>query len=166
MSAEDVVYIGVAVFALGIGFLIINFATTTLFNALQNTTEFNVTNTNAGQALQAVEDNVLTKLDYVVTGFFIALVLGLVITSWFIGGNPIFMFIYFIVVVIATVVSAILSNVWEAISTNSNFVGSLTGFQVTNHLLSYLPLYVGVVGVVGIVIMYAKPYLSESEGNI
>ena len=98
-------------------------------------------------------------------GFFIALVLGLLITSWLIGANPLFMFVYFIIVTIGTLVSTILSNVWESITTDANLVGTLGVFPLTNHLLTNLPLYVAVVGVIGIIIMYAKPYMVGEEGS-
>jgi hypothetical protein len=98
-------------------------------------------------------------LDYVIFGLFIGLVLALLITAWFIGGNPVFMFLYFIFVVLAVVMSAILSNVWESYSGNSVFGLTIASFPITNNLLSYLPLYIGIVGFIGVVAMFAKPYL-------
>jgi hypothetical protein len=163
MSAEDVIYIGAALFAAGIGLFLISWTSTTFIDKFQNSSAVN--GTSADTALQAVEDNVINKFDYIIFGFFIALVLGLLITSWLIGANPLFMFVYFIVVTIGVVISTILSNVWESITRNPKMVATVAAFPITDHLMTYLPLYMGVVGVVGIIIMYAKPYMLGEEGS-
>ena len=163
MSAQDVIYVAAAVFAAGLGLFLISWTSTMFIDRFQNSSEVN--GTAADTALEAVQSNVISKFDYIVFGFFIALVLGLLITSWLIGANPLFMFVYFIVVTIGVIISTILSNVWESITTNARLVGTLAAFTITNHLMTYLPLYVAVVGVIGIIIMYAKPYMVGEEGS-
>lgn len=158
MTASDVVLIGVLIFAAAIGLFAIFAAVTPTIDAMQHSA------INESSAAVDALDGVTTmlgKLDYLVMGVFLALVLSLIITSWFIGGNPLFMFIYFIVIVMAVVTSAILSNVWETVSGASVFGTTLGSFSISNHLMLLLPYYIGVIGFIGIVIMFAKPYLSE-----
>jgi hypothetical protein len=92
---------------------------------------------------------------------FIALSLALLITGWFVGGNPLFMFVYFIVVVLATVAAGVLAWFWEQFSQASVLAASLASFPITDHLVSNLHIYIAVLGVVGMVVMFAKPSFSE-----
>lgn len=159
MAASDVMLIGVLVFALGIGLFVIYGVLSPVITAMEHSP---INESSVALDSLTGSRNVLAKFDYVVFGLFIALALGLVITSWFIGGNPLFMFIYFLVIVIAVVTSAIMSNVWETVSGASIFGTNIAAFPITNHLLGLLPYYVGVIGFIGIVVMFAKPYLSEA----
>ncbi|RLA46955.1 MAG: hypothetical protein DRR04_05350 [Gammaproteobacteria bacterium] len=159
MAASDVVLIGVLVFAAAIGLFAIFAAVDPVITSMEHS-KINESST-AVDVLQGTRV-MLGKLDYLVMGVFIALILGLIITSWFIGGNPLFMFVYFIVIVLAVIVAAILSNVWETVSGASVFGTTLGSFPLSNHIMLLLPYYIGVIGFIGIVIMFAKPYLSEA----
>ena len=158
MAASDVVLIGILVFAAAIGLFAIFAAVTPVLTSMEHS-KINESSV-AVDVLQGTQ-TMLGKLDYLVMGVFIALILGLIITSWFIGGNPLFMFVYFIVIVLAVITAAILSNVWETVSGASVFGTTLGSFPLSNHLMLLLPYYIGVIGFIGIIIMFAKPYLSE-----
>lgn len=160
MAASDVVLIGVLVFAAAIGLFAIFAAVDPVITSMEHS-KINESAT-AVDVLQGTR-TMLGKLDYLILGVFIALVLGLIITSWFIGGNPLFMFVYFIVITLAVIVAAILSNVWETVSGASVFGTTLGSFPLSNHIMLLLPYYIGVIGFIGIVIMFAKPYLSEGQ---
>ena len=70
----------------------------------------NITTINESAAAKeslGMVSTISNRLDYVVFGLLVALILGIMITGWFVGGNPIFMFIYFIVVVISVILSMI-----------------------------------------------------------
>ena len=159
MAARDVILIGVLIFAFGVGFFILNFVMTNMVDEMSVITEINESNA----SLSAFEGitKVVNRLDYVVFGLFIGLVLALIITGWFVGGHPIFMFIYFIVMVMAVILSVVLSNVWYDVSQASVFGTTILQFPVTNHLLLRLPFYSAIVGFIGFVVMFAKPYFQD-----
>lgn len=163
-SARDVVFIVAVIFMFAIIFLITHFAINTTVNQMINTTAINKSS-DAVTALQSSQ-NVTNRLDYVLFALFIGLTLGLIITGWFIGGHPIFMVLYFIVIIIAVVVSTVLSNVWGDVSTASIFGSTSTSFPITNHLLNYLPIYAAVIGIIGLIVMFGKPYFSGEGGNL
>jgi hypothetical protein len=50
-----------------------------------------------------------------------------------------------------------LSNAWEAASQRPSFASSLAAVPITNHVLSYLPYYIAVVGMIGCIVLFAKP---------
>jgi len=116
------------------------------------------------QVLQDTKDLTL-RFDSVVFGVFIGLVLAILITSWFVPSNPIFAAIYFIVIVIGVVLSTIMSNVWEQMTTSAIFGTTIQSFPIANNLLSNMPVYLAVVGFLGIVIMFAKPAVFGQGGG-
>lgn len=162
-SVRDVILIGVLVFAVAIGLFVINFMMGQTVSKITTNPSINSSAASLS-AFQSITTKITPKFDYLVFAFFIGLVLALVITGYFIGGNPIFMFIYFIGIVLAVVLSAVLSNVWEQVISSPTFGTTISSFPITNHLMSYLPIYMAVVGFIGIVVMFAKPQ-GESMGG-
>ena len=163
MAARDVALIGALIFILGMGLFVIHFSMSTMTTAMLNETSINQTE-GAVDSLEGIQNNVLARLDYVVVSVFFILILVLIISGWFVGGNPIFMFIYFIVVVIGTLMSILLSNVWETVTQSASFGSTITAFPITNNIMLNLPIYVAVIGFIGLVVMFAKPYFSDGGG--
>jgi len=160
-SARDAVLIGVLIFFFGLGFFIIH-----------NITGAVVDNIVEIPAIQAQPDALATfegmndsidKLDYVIFGVFLALLFGMLISSWFIQGHPILVFIYIIVVIIGIVLGAVLANTWETASQASVFGDTVSSFPITNNLLLNLPLYNLIIGMLGLVIMFAKSRSVEQQ---
>jgi len=154
-TARDIVLIGVLVFTLGLALFITHYMMSQSVDRMLLNTEIN--ESAALSPLQSIGDNILPKFDYIVFVFFIALLLSLIISSWFVAGNPIFMFAYFLILTIAVALSAVFSNVWAKF-TQDYFGTTVTHFAITNNILTYLPLYIAVVGFIGIIVMFAKPY--------
>jgi len=102
-------------------------------------------------------NNAVFKSDYIFLGVFVAFILGVIITGWFIGGNPIFMFIYFILIVAAVIVGAFLSNFWETMTTASVFGTTVSNLPIMNHIMLFLPFYLAAIGFMAILVMFAKP---------
>lgn len=163
MAARDTVLIGVLVFMFAIGFFVIYNISNTVIDTMVSIPVIN-SSPSAVEALQGAQ-NVTNRMDYVIFGLFIGLVIALIITGWFIGGNPIFMAIYFLVVVMGVTFSTVLSNVWETTSQASIFGSTVTHFPITNNLMNNLPLYIAVIGFLGLVVMFAKPYFAGQMGG-
>lgn len=157
-SARDVILIIVVVFVMGIAAFIMNYMGNTAITQMVNTPAINES-TEAVTALNSATD-VNNRFDYIVFGCFIGFVLAMMITGWLVGGHPIFMFIYFIFVIIAVVVAVVLSNTWEMVSTSSVFGTTIANFTITNHLLTNMPIYAAVIGILGLIVMFAKPFIA------
>ena len=157
MASRDVLMVGVILFMLSIGFFVIYNVANQVTQRMIGISAINESHA-AVQALQGSQ-KVTAKMDYVIFGVFIGLVLAIIITGWFIGGNPIFMAIYFLISVIAVVISTVFANTWETVSQASIFGTSVAAFPITNNLMLNLPLYMAVVAFLGLVVMFAKPYL-------
>ena len=87
----------------------------------------------AVEALGTV-NTISNRLDYVVFGLFIGLVLGM-----------------------------IFSNVWDTVTQSSIFGTTVANFPITNNIMGNLPLYLGIIGIIGLVVMFAKPYVVGQE---
>jgi len=163
MAVRDILFIMVFIFALGLAFFVIKFSTDTAINKMISIPAIN----QSEAAVEALDNTMLVsnRADKLLLGAFIGLVLGLIITGWFIGGYPIFMAAYFIIVVIAVAISPFLSNAWESISVMPIFGGTLAAYPITNHLLLNLPVYIAIIGFIGLIVMFGKPYIVNESGR-
>lgn len=161
MSARDVILIGVLIFSFGLGFFALHSILNTTIDTMIGIDAINGTQKTV-DILRGTQ-GLLDRLDYIVFALFMGLILALIITSWFIAGNPIFMFMYMIVVVIGVVLSTVFANVWETISQASVFGTTINAFPLTNNLLLYMPIYMSIIGFIGLVTMFAKPYFQREE---
>lgn len=159
MSARDIMAMGIVLFTVAIMFFVFNFVGNTIVDSVTPIAAINES-TQSLSAFQSIGD-VVNKLDYVVFGLFVGLLLALIITSWFISGNPIFMFIYFIVVIISTIISTMLANTWEDITTTAVFGTTINSFPLTNNLMLNLPIYITIAGFIGMIIMFGKPFFQD-----
>lgn len=163
MASRDVLLAGVIIFALAIGFFVI-------YNVTHIVTDQMIGMSAINQSAAAVEalqgsQRVSGQMDYVIFGVFIGLVLAIIITGWFIGGNPIFMAIYFFISVLAVVISTVFANTWETVSQASIFGTDVAAFPITNNLMLNLPIYMAVISFLGLVVMFAKPYFMGGGGG-
>ena len=93
-SSNDVLLIGILVFAFGIAFFAVFFISTQVTNQMLSIPVIN-SSASTVEVLQA-QSNVTSKMDYIIFGLFIGLILALMISGWFVGGHPLFMAIYFL----------------------------------------------------------------------
>lgn len=156
MAAQDVILVGALVFVFALGFFAINFMVGTVTDSMIDIPEIN--QSEGAVSMFSALDDTMDRLDWVVFGVFIGLSFALIITGWFVGGYPVFMFLYFIVNVVSVVLSAVLSNVWETFTQSVSFGSTIVNFPLSNNLLLNLPIYVSAVAFLGIVVMFAKPY--------
>lgn len=159
MAARDIIVIAVILFSIGAGFFVINFAANTTIDRMVGIAAINQSTATVA-ALEGTRDKAVNRMDYLFLGLFIGLIVGLIVTGWFIGTNPVFVFIYILIMVLSVIFSTVLASTWQTISQNLEITSSLQYFPITNHILSYLPMYIAIIGFIGIVVMFAKPYIT------
>lgn len=163
MAARDVLILGIVLFSAACVMVPFYLIYTNIHSAL-------VANPQIAASQPTVDalgglSSVAESFDYIVFALFIGYTLSVLITGWLIGGHPVFVFAYFVMIVIAVIVAAVLSNSWEALSESPEIIGVLPHFGLTNNLLTYLPVYSAIVGFLGVVVMYGKPFLGGGEGR-
>lgn len=162
MTAQDNIVIGVVIFILAITFFLTHFLMSNLYSNLLNVTAVN----QSSQAVQVLHSgqNMLSIFDSIIFTVFIGMVIGTIITGWYIAGNPLFVFVYFLVWVFSIISAAYLSNLWETTTLMSIFGMTIQAFPKTNLLIGNLPYVIAVTGFLGIVVIFAKPAFAN-QGN-
>ena len=160
-SARDVILIGIIIFVIGIGLFVVNFVTNTMVDTLVAIPTINNTQA-ARDAFTDTQDMANSRFDYIVFGLFMGLLFGFIIAGYFVGGEPIFMFFYFLITVIGVITSMVLANVWYDVTTQTVFGTIATdNMPITNNLLTFLPIYMTVIGILGIIIMFIRPLVNK-----
>lgn len=159
-SVRDVVLIVAFLFVSGLLFLIFYYVADQSVDKMLSVDVIN-DSTQARTALNMV-DVVQSRIDYVFLTILIGLTLAILITSWFIAGNPIYAFIFFIVLIIAVFIGVIMANVWDDFGIKAPiFNTAKNAMPITNHILNNLPYYISIIGILSLIVMFAKPYLLQ-----
>lgn len=160
-GAESVIAIIGILFTIAILMFVVNFAAKTFVTAIVAVPVINQTSPTSVTTFNAMSTTV-DRFDYLFFGLFIGLFLGTIISSWYLGSNPIFVFFYFLVMLVAIPMSTILANAWDDLANIAVFGSTRLSFPITDHILSYLPYYAVTIGVVGMVIIFVKPFLQKA----
>lgn len=158
MAAKDILVVGGVLFALAIGLFVMNFATHQVVDRFESNEAINSSAPTIA-AMQSM-DTVANRMDYIFFGFFIGVVLALMITSWLIGAHFIFILFYFLVLVVGVAMAPIWANTWETVTGMAVFGTTISNFPLTNHILLNLPYYLAAIGVLGLFIIFGKQYIS------
>lgn len=154
-SGTDVFFGVITIFGLGLFCLITVFVYGAFMDAASSSEVFNNT-PQAMDAMNAVEEN-NGMWDSVILFIFIGFFLAVMVLGYFIDVHSVFLPIYIMVLLIGVVVSGVLSYVWEQISDTSTFtLVASNSFPITNHILSNLMTYFIILGVLSMIVTYAK----------
>lgn len=161
-TARDVILIGVVLFTLAMTFFISKFAITKITDDMLVNPYINKTGQAVGvlQSTQQATD----RADYIIMGVFIGLILSMIVSSWLVGGHPVFIFFYILFIIFGVITGAFLANAWEDFSQNAIFEGTVNKFPMTNHILLNLPVYLSITGFIGLIVLFAKP--REDAGGL
>lgn len=160
LTGRDLIILVAILFSSALFFFMVRYMGNTLIDKMGNTTQISSV-PKATESLESVKTNLTNRLDYILFSVFMALLIVSIIVSWLVSGHPIFMILYILVWLLGIVISAIFSNIWQDISSASIFGSNITAFPLTNHIMCWLPLYIGVVGFIGVIVMFGKPYHQE-----
>lgn len=105
------------------------------------------------------QDNVISAMenyDYMFLFLMVIAFLGVIIGAVYIQSHPIFFVISVFFLIFVTMMAAVLSNVFETFTQNANIAQEASTFDIIIHLMGQLPMYVWIMGLIGLVIMVAK----------
>lgn len=158
-SIQDLVVLMIVLFALGIVLVVANYS----FDAFKTKMVANPTVNSSQETLAVLDTSVTTnhRLDYISFAILMGFVLAIIITSWIVGGHPLFSIIYIIGLILLVAFSAVFSFIWNRIATNNILASTVEAMPISNHILSNLPIYLCIVGFIGVIVLYAKPQYTE-----
>lgn len=92
----------------------------------------------------------------------VAMILSIFISSYLVTTKPIYFVPYIIFVFVAIILSVVMANAYDDILNSDNALAlTLQQFTGANFMLLYLPIIIGVVGVIGGIIMFASYKLGQ-----
>ena len=145
----------VILFVMAIVFLTVKYSYSEVVNRIINNTVVN-SSTESVRAFTNTRD-LTNRYDYIMFILLMGFTLSIFVIAWFSSGHPLFAFVYFIALVLLIAVSAVLSFVWETITDLNMFATTASTFPITNLILDNFPVYIVIMGFVGMLIMFAKP---------
>lgn len=94
-------------------------------------------------------------------GLYPLLIIGLIfmvlVSAATMESHPIFFFVSIVVLLVAVISGVVFSNVYQQITTDTQFGNTSSSFGVMNAFMKYLPFIIIIILIIAMVIMYSKP---------
>ncbi len=111
------------------------------------------------QATENVSNNTLSAIWYVVFG---GMLIGLLITSWYIPTHPVMVAPFIILLIIAVIIGVAMSNAYEKLYEVPQLSDIASTQGSIEFMMSKLPYIALVVGVIVLIVTFAKPKGDEA----
>tara|TARA_R100001530_G_scaffold125792_2_gene94409 strand:- start:167 stop:670 length:504 start_codon:yes stop_codon:yes gene_type:complete len=159
-NVPDLIYIIVILFSLGVTIIIAANFYGQYTDSISSNPAFN---NSANTKVQTDANLMLSSLDYIFIFFFIGLIIATIVLGFQIKTHPIFFFISLMLLIVVTILAGTMSNVYEQFTTNTttSIQTTASSYTAMNFLFNHLPLFIAFVGVVIMVIFYAKDKFVE-----
>jgi len=116
-------------------------------------------NQNASQVIDDTFGAVNTSyshLHWIVVMLIFGMALSILYGSYKVRTQPIYFLPYILITAVAIIVSVGLANAYETIIQNAVLSGTFAGFVGGNHFFLNLPVYIGIIGFAGGIIMFVS----------
>lgn len=143
----------VVMFALGLGAILFSKVFLSVTSEMKQQKEFSNTTL---ETIENVEGKTIPYLDYLFFFSFIAIFIGLIISSIYIDVHPALTVIFIIALIIAIVLAGIFSNAFIEVVEDEEIISTSNQFILTKTIVGNLPLIVLVTGIIVILVLYGK----------
>ena len=157
-DVTDIMTVGFWLLVIGIGIVFIMFMIFQIVPALKNTVLGD--DPNADAALDSLNTYGSLALPGTFLIIFFALLLGVLVSSFFIRTHPIFIPVYILFAIISIIVAVALGNVWGNLKDVEDFQSVLDTNTITNIIdviMSNLVLVTLIVFILTLIVIFAKP---------
>lgn len=86
----------------------------------------------------------------------IGMSIGIVVSAFFINTHPLFYFVAIFIFAISMMISAIFSNTFSEITSDSILSASISGLPFVSHILAYFPYFMLIISIMIAILLYAK----------
>lgn len=157
-SIQDVFFFIVFVVGLALFFIVIHYVTDEVSDELLKT---NLNTSEAAVTALGYYDTLGAQYDPIWFFIFVAILMGVLISSFMIKAYPIFIPIYIILLGISVVVGVIMNNVYLEFIANPVLAATAATHTFSNAIINnYVPVVIGV-GVLSMIIIFARPRGAE-----
>jgi len=98
-------------------------------------------------------NNAMNALHYISFILITMLAFSILIENFYIRRHPILFVVHVLIVIIGVVAGVYVSNAYESLMSNNILSGTLIGFKASSYIALYLPLWVAVVGLIGLILL-------------
>ena len=139
----------------------------TFYNSYTETLEGNAAFDNPwNEAVEENADNLNKGYDYLFMFILVGLAILTIVLGLNVRSHPVFFFISLLLLVIVTVVSAIMSDVYTQLATNSSSAIEATAstYTIIPFVMNHLPMFMFFLGMFIMILFYAKEKFMEDMG--
>ena len=159
-QVESIILVVVTIFIIGIIVFFMNHVNEKVYTALDVNFEANadLNDTEAHKAVQAFQEVEQGSIwDFAFLAIFIGLMIQMLIFSFASKANIAFFWIFVIIGIISLVLGVMLSNIWQGVAANGEFVSTVARFPIMDALLgSYFPLIVTAFMFMMMIVLFGK----------
>jgi len=154
-TVTDIIFIAAILFSVGLAsFFIVDMSHRINFKFAEVQV---VNDTPQAVTVLASVDSSINYMDYIYLSVFISFFLAIIISGYLVGGYPVMVPIYFIIVMLFTFVAVILQLVIIDLAATPQFVSMMATLPITSFIMQRLGYFIAIMGLIGIISMYAKP---------
>lgn len=154
-DVQSIIIIIVILFALGLSAMLFSKVFLAVTGEMKNMDEFQDSNKTI-DTIEFVEDKTIPFLDYLFFFSFIALSIGVVISSIYIDTHPALMMVFIIALIISIILAGVFANVFVSVGESDSMSSTYNQFTLTKTLITHFPLAVFIVGLLVAMILYGK----------
>lgn len=156
---SSILFVVVLIFVIGVVFFFTTHFKKEIYTQFQEElNESGYNDTEAYTAVSSFKTGEIYVWDYAFLGILMGSMVALGLTAYAIRMSPVFYWIVGLMTLIILVAGVILSNIWQDISAEPEFVDTLTYFPITNTILgSYFPSIIVAIIFISMVILFSKP---------
>ena len=153
-SIIDIAYLLVAILGIGIFILIVGYVYPQITSQIKGS---EVGNNSASVTALASTDNIVSRFDSIFLIIFIGIAISVLITSFFIDSSPILIPVYIIALAILITFAVIAEHVYTGFAENADMAATALNHPITSYILSHLVFVAIGVGVLSMILIFAKP---------
>lgn len=158
-QVQTFIFVIASIFAVAVILFFFNHLFDTIYTEFDNylgDSEYN--DSEAHQALQTYQIATNSAWDYAFLGITIGYLLLLIITAFSTRISVVFYWIYILFSLVGFLVGILLSNTWQAISSEPVFAETLARFPITDLLLgTYFPTFMILILSIFLIVLFGKP---------
>jgi hypothetical protein len=162
-SIVDVAFLLVAILGIAIFILIVGYIFPQITGAIK--TNSPIGNNTASVAALDSSDNIISRFDYIFLTIFVGLSISVLISSFFIDSSPILIPVYIIALGILIIFAVVAENIYESFAESATFAATAATHPITNYVMSHLIMVAIGVGVLSMVLIFAKPKGNSGYGG-
>jgi hypothetical protein len=95
----------------------------------------------------------------------VGMIISIFIGSFLVTTRPVFFVPYIFILIIAIIVSVVISNAYQEVRNNPELSPTFDRFTGANFILDKLPLWITIIGFTGGIIMFSRMGSKENEGG-